>query len=350
MNTTDPELRTTTQNSLSPEGLERRLHSIFRGEVPENEIEQLLLELSEAPIQASALAAAARALRDHGATIRPQVRPLIDTCGTGGDGACTFNISTASALVLAAAGVAVAKHGNRAVTSKAGSADVLEAAGCQLELEPTRCRELLDATGFTFLFAPRFHPAMRHVAAARKRLNRRTLFNVLGPLANPAAADFQLVGVYAPELTEVVAEALGELGSRGALVVHCEGLDEVGLHAVTRGHRLREGRIEPFALDPLDFGFEREPVSSIQGAADAEGNAELLRRAITGEDGPRSRIVALNTAVALEVCGAEPGLQSALRRTQRVIKSGAALRVLERYASSTQRGERTAGPTTGGLR
>ena len=231
--------------------LEAALHRILAGDSDVAQTAGLLVALRITEPDAATLAACARAMRNHRKAVVSQVRPLVDTCGTGGDKSGTFNISTAAALVVAAAGGAVAKHGNRSVSSITGSADVLEACGAPLHLEPAQASRILDATGFVFLFAPAFHPAMAHVGPARRALGIRTLFNVLGPLANPALADRQLIGVYDPSLTETVANALGELGSAGALVVHCDGLDEIGLHAPTRGHRLADGVVSPIEIPHL---------------------------------------------------------------------------------------------------
>ena len=216
-----PLLETLLSGEAADSGaLETALHRILAGESDVAQTAGLLVALRINEPDASTLAACARALRSHRKAVMSQVRPLVDTCGTGGDKSGTFNISTASALVVAAAGGAVAKHGNRSVSSITGSADVLEACGAPLHLEPGQASRILDSTGFVFLFAPAFHPAMAHVGPARRALGIRTLFNVLGPLANPALAERQLIGVYDPSLTETVAGALGELGSASALVVH----------------------------------------------------------------------------------------------------------------------------------
>jgi anthranilate phosphoribosyltransferase len=321
---------------LEPTALESALHAIMRGEAQPVQVAGLLVALAARPLDARTLAAAARVLRAHRVAIHPNVRPLVDTCGTGGDGAQTFNISTATAMVVAAAGGAVAKHGNRGVSSPVGSADVLEAAGCSIDLSADEVRDLLDATGFAFLFAPRFHPAMANVAPVRRTLGVRTVFNLLGPLANPALAECQLLGVYDAALTEVMAQALRELGSRAALVVHCEGLDEIGLHGTTVGHRLRDGAIEPFRLDPRDVGLARAPLEALRGG-DAQRNVALLRRALAGESGAGTDVVALNAAAALEVAGLARDLRAGLELARAQLASGAAARVLERYAESTQR-------------
>ncbi len=328
---------------IDPRRIEGAIHALMRGGHDDVETAALLTALAARPLQPQVLAAAARALREHGTTIRPQVRPLVDTCGTGGDGAGTFNISTATALVLAGAGLAVAKHGNRAVTSRVGSADVLEAAGCSVQLPPAACRRLLDATGFAFLFAPVFHPAMRHVASVRRRLRIRTLFNVLGPLANPAGAEFQLLGVYAPELTEVVACALADLGSRGALVVHCDGLDEIGLHAPTLGHRVRDGRVEPFRLDPTEHGVARVGVDRLAGG-DLSTNFAILRDSLSGGAGSCADAVAVNVAAALEISGRVATFGEGLELARSLLAAGAGQRVLERYAEASRREQQALAP------
>lgn len=327
-------------DSIDPAALEAALHHIMTGAADPVQVGGLLTALASQPLDARLVAAAARALREHRVAIHAQVRPLIDTCGTGGDGAGTFNISTAAALVVAAAGGAVAKHGNRGVSSAVGSADVLEAAGAQLELAPERAVQLLDATGFAFLFAPAFHPAMRHVAPVRRALGIRTLFNVLGPLANPALADSQLIGVYAPELTLVLAEALRELGSRSALVVHCAGsdgsaLDEIGLHAPTIGHRLHGDTIEPFRLDPSDYGIAPAPLEALRGG-DAARNVEILGTALAGETGPLADVVALNAGAALHVAGMTDSIGEGIERARAEMSAGSALRVLDRYVLSSR--------------
>ncbi|MFN3244300.1 MAG: anthranilate phosphoribosyltransferase [Planctomycetota bacterium] len=319
--------------------LEDILHEAMAGVCDAVALGALLAALACREPEAEWLVAGARALRSHGVAVRPQVRPLVDTCGTGGDGSGTFNVSTATALVVAGAGCAVAKHGNRGVSSPVGSADVLEALGVQLEQTPGRARELIDAVGFAFLFAPAFHPAMRHVVPIRRALGVRTLFNLLGPLASPARAEFQLVGVYAPSLTAVVAEALQKLGSEGAMVVHCDGVDEIGLHAVTEGHLLRDGRIEPLRIAPEDLGLERAGLAALQGAGDKDGNAALLRRALGGREGACSDVVAANAAAALYVAGRAPTLRDGVAIAQEVMAKGAAERVLARYAESSCVGE-----------
>ena len=322
--------------SIEPAALEAALHRIMAGEVPEVQTAGLLVALRTREPDAKTLAACARAMRAHRLAVHVEVRPLIDTCGTGGDRAGTFNISTAAALVVAGAGGAVAKHGNRSVSSKSGSADVLEKAGCALDIGPRAAHTLLDATGFAFLFAPYFHPAMANVGPVRRALGIRTLFNLLGPLANPALAGRQLLGVYDPDLTAVIAEALLELGTEGALVVHCAGLDEIGLHDVTRGHRVRDGRVEAFSLDPAELGLASASIEALSGG-DPEQSVGFLLASLRGEPGPRSDVVAINAGAALWVAGLVKDLREGLARAREVQRQGHALRVLERYAESSHR-------------
>jgi len=333
-----PELieRLLAGESADPKALEDALHRIMMGEAPQPQTAGLLVALRVKEPDAAALAACARAMRAHRLAVQSEVKPLVDTCGTGGDRTGSFNISTAAALVVAAAGGAVAKHGNRSVSSRAGSADVLEASGASLSLGPSQASQCLDATGFAFLFAPVFHPAMANVAPVRKALGVRTLFNLLGPLANPALAERQLLGVYDPGMTRVVAEALLELGTEGALVIHCDGLDEIGLHAVTAGHFVTEGRVEPFELDPKDLELQPASIEELRGG-DAEENAAILEAVLNGERGPRADVVAVNAAAALGVAGLTRDLAEGIDVAREVLRNGSALRVLKRYVGTSQR-------------
>lgn len=319
-----------------PRALEETLHRIMLGEVHQAQTAGLLVALRTREPDAATLAACARAMRAHRLAVHAEVRPLIDTCGTGGDRTGTFNISTAAALVVAAAGGAVAKHGNRSVSSQAGSADVLEALGSSLDVGPRTAPMLLDATGFVFLFAPVYHPAMANVAPVRRALGIRTLFNLLGPLANPALAQRQLLGVYDPAMTEVMARALGELGTERALVIHCDGLDEIGLHGVTGGHLVSDGEVTPFVLDPADLGLEPAPLEALKGG-EAKENAAILEGVLQGEEGPRSDVVAVNAAAALFVADLARDVADGLDRARDVLRNGSAARVLSRYVESSQR-------------
>jgi anthranilate phosphoribosyltransferase len=254
---------------------------------------------------------------------------LVDTCGTGGDASGTFNISTATALVAAGAGVRVAKHGNRSVTSKCGSADVIEALGVNIILPPARVAECLKEVGIAFLFAPALHSAMKYVQPARRELRLRTVFNLLGPLTNPAHASAQVVGVYSDDLVEKLAEALSMLGLRRALVVHgSDGLDEITITGPTRVAEVRDGQVRTYEITPEEFGFSRSPIETISGG-DAGGNAAFIREVLTGEKSARRDVVLLNAAAALVASGRADHLGEALPMGAKSIDSGAAAAKLE---------------------
>jgi anthranilate phosphoribosyltransferase len=276
------------------------------------------------------IAGSARSMR-RAANHPPVTRgDLIDTCGTGGDGANTFNISTTVAFVVAGAGLPVAKHGNRSVSSKSGSADVLGALGVNLNLTPAQVGECIDTIGIGFLFAPAFHPAMKYAIGPRRELAVRTLFNLLGPLTNPAGARRQLLGVYAPELTEVIAHVLGELGGETALVVHgAGGLDELSPAGVNRVSELRDGNVHTYTLDPREFGFAIIDAAAIAGGSPADNAAitrGILDRSVTGA--PRD-VVLLNAAAGLVAGGIAGDLHDGAKRAAESIDSGAALSKLE---------------------
>ncbi|MGZ8706754.1 MAG: anthranilate phosphoribosyltransferase, partial [Gaiellaceae bacterium] len=267
---------------------------------------------------------------DHVLLVRPRRDDLVDTAGTGGDGARTINISTAAALVAAAAGAAVAKHGNRAVSSACGSADVLEALGFTLELEPQRIAKSIDELGFGFLFAPSHHPAMRHAAAVRKELATRTVFNVLGPLTNPAGARAQVVGVYSPELVRTIAEVLARLGARRAYVVHGSGgIDELSPVGPNLVAEVVDGQVLERRLDPeAELGIPRCSVDELRGGSPVE-NAEAIREVFAGKNGGRRDAILLNAAGAIAAGGHAADLREGLEVARRTIDSGAAGERLE---------------------
>jgi anthranilate phosphoribosyltransferase len=271
--------------------------------------------------EATPLALHANSVLDASGTGRDA---LVDTCGTGGDTSGTFNISTATAFVVAGAGVRVAKHGNRSVTSKCGSADVMEALGLHISLPPERVAECLEKVGIAFLFAPALHSAMRYVQPARRDLRLRTVFNLLGPLTNPAHATCQVVGVYSADLVEKLAEALSMLGLHRALVVHgCDGLDEITISDRTRIGEVRDGRVHTYEVAPEEFGLKRAPLEEISGG-DAETNARLIREILEGKKSARRDVVLLNAAAALVAAGKADHLRDALPLAARAIDSGAA--------------------------
>jgi anthranilate phosphoribosyltransferase len=273
-------------------------------------------------------------MRSHVLAVRPHRDDLVDTAGTGGDGARTINISTAAALVAAAAGAAVAKHGNRAVSSACGSADVLEALGFSLEQEPQRIEQSIDELGFGFLFAPSHHPAMRHAAPVRKELATRTVFNVLGPLTNPAGARAQVVGVYSPDLVRTIADVLATLGARRAFVVHgAGGIDELSPVGPNLVAEVVDGDVRERTLDPeAELGLPRCDVDELRGGTPAE-NAGALREVFAGADGGRRSAILLNAAGAIAAAGHAADLREGLALAQETVDSGAAGERLEQLVS-----------------
>jgi anthranilate phosphoribosyltransferase len=262
---------------------------------------------------------------------------LVDTCGTGGDASGTFNISTATAFVAAGAGVRVAKHGNRSLTSKCGSADVMEALGININLAPDRLAACLKEVGMAFLFAPAMHSAMKFVQAARRELKLRTVFNLLGPLTNPAHASAQVVGVYSAKLVDTLAEALSMLGLRRALVVHgSDGLDEITITGPTRIAEVRDGNIRTYEVTPEEFGMKRANIDAIAGG-DAAANAAIIGAVLGGEISPRRDVVLLNAAAALVAAGKADHLADALALAAKSIDSGAAAGKVRELAEFTNR-------------
>jgi len=260
---------------------------------------------------------------------------LVDTCGTGGDASGTFNISTATALTVAGAGVRVAKHGNRSVSSRCGSADVVEALGINITMPPARVAECLEAVGIAFLFAPSMHSAMKYVQPARRELRLRTVFNLLGPLCNPAQASAQVVGVYSSSLVETLAQALQMLGLKRALVVHGrDGLDEITITGPTLVAEVRNGDIRRYDISPEDFGLRTAAIAEIQGG-DTNANAEIIRRIVAGERSPRRDVVLLNAAAALVVAGRADSISAAIPVAAQSLDSGAARGKLEKLVEFT---------------
>jgi anthranilate phosphoribosyltransferase len=262
---------------------------------------------------------------------------LIDTCGTGGDAAGTFNVSTATAFVVAGAGLKVAKHGNRSVSSMCGSADVVETLGVNLELTPEKVARCLDEVGIGFLYAPLLHTAMKHVMAARREMGVRTVFNMLGPLTNPAGANAQIIGVYAASLTEPLARVLADLGTIRAFVVHgADNLDEISNTGESRVSEVREGMVRTFTVRPEDFGVARANIADLLGG-DRQQNAELIRRILDGEAGPRRDIVLMNAAAALTAGGKARDLRDGVTLAARSIDGGAARAKLDALVQLSQK-------------
>ena len=272
----------------------------------------------------------AMALHSVANRIKPEVdAPLLDIVGTGGDGAHTINISTAAAFVIAGAGYPVAKHGNRAASSKCGSADVLEALDVNLDLQPQQVSECIEEVGIGFMFAPLFHPAMKHAIGPRRELGQRTIFNILGPLTNPAGAQRQILGVFADKLTETLALVLGNLGAVDAVVVHGEdGLDEVSISGRTKVSRFRDGSVHNFTIEPEDFGIWKNNIEQIRGG-DKEENAAITVSVLKGEKGPRRDIVLMNSALALIAAGKTEDFKTAFQEAADTIDSERAFRKFE---------------------
>jgi anthranilate phosphoribosyltransferase len=303
---------------------------IMRGEATPAQIAGFLVALRSKGETSEEIAGCAEAMRDHVLPVRPSRTDLVDTAGTGGDGASTINISTAAALLAAAAGAGVAKHGNRAVSSACGSADVLESLGFALEQEPARVAQSIDELGFGFLFAPSHHPAMRHAASVRKELATRTVFNVLGPLTNPAGARAQVVGVYSPHLVRTIAEVLAHLGARRAYVVHGGGgIDELSPAGPNLVAEVVEGRVHERLLDAeAELGVPRCSVEELRGGSPAE-NARAIRDVFAGADGGRRSAILLNAAGAIAAGGHAADLREGLELARAALDSGAAAERLE---------------------
>jgi anthranilate phosphoribosyltransferase len=305
------------------------MDTIMSGEATPAQIGGFLVALRLKGETADEIAGCAEAMRAHVLAVKPNRGDLVDTAGTGGDGARTFNISTAAALVAAAAGAGVAKHGNRAVSSSSGSADVLEALGFSLELEPERIERSIDELGFGFLFAPTHHPAMRHAAPVRRELAARTVFNVLGPLTNPAGARAQVVGVYAPELVPTIADVLLALGATRAFVVHgAGGVDELSPAGPNLVCEVADGQVRRREIDPLELGVPRCSPEELRGGEPAD-NARTIREIFAGADGGRRDAVLLNAAGAIAAAGHAKDLQEGLGVAREAIDSGAAGERLE---------------------
>jgi anthranilate phosphoribosyltransferase len=309
------------------------MDAIMRGGVPPAQVAGFLVSLRIKGETVEEIVGCAQAMRDHVVPVRPSRDGLVDTAGTGGDGAGTLNLSTAAALVAAAAGARVAKHGNRAVSSSCGSADVLEALGLRIDLGPDAIARSIDQLGFGFLFAPAHHPAMKHAGPVRKELAVRTVFNVLGPLTNPAAATAQLVGVYAADLVPIVAEAMAMLGARRALVVHgAGGIDELSPSGPNLVYEVRDGDVRRRTVDPLDLGIPRCAPHDLVGGS-PESNAADIRAIFSGAGGPKRHAALLNAAGAVVVAGLAGDLREGLALATRTVDSGAAGDRLEAVAA-----------------
>ena len=317
------------RQDLTVEEAGAAMGEIMEGRAQPAQIAGFLVALGMKGERPSEIVGLARTMRDRATKLSRSFVPVFDTCGTGGDRAHTFNVSTVAALVVAACGVRVAKHGNRSVSSRCGSADLFEALGVNITATPDVVEQCLERAGIAFFFAPTFHPSMRHAAPARKELGIRTAFNLLGPLTNPAGASRQLVGVPRPELTELVARSVALLGSERAWVVHgADGLDEISTTGYTKVSECREGAVNTFYVHPSDFDVPKAAPEALKGG-DAAENAAIARRILSGQQGAPRDIVLLNAGVSLLIAGAANTVKEGIARATAALDSGTAERVLD---------------------
>jgi|TARA_B100001971_G_C18234886_1_gene566476 anthranilate phosphoribosyltransferase len=323
------------KKDLSSEQAEHTMNEIMSGNLSDDEIMQFLVALKEKGESIEEITACAHVMRQKAEHIHPQPQPLIDIVGTGGDKTNTFNISTASALVVAGCNIPVAKHGNKAVSSKAGAADVLTALGININLEPKQVEECINELGIGFMFAPKFHPAMKYAIAARKKLATRTIFNILGPLTNPASAPYELMGVFDETLVEPLAHVLEKLGCKQAMVVHGSGMDELTLTGTSTIAELRDGKVTCSTLSPEDVGLQTTTLEQLQGA-DAEANAAIIMNILEGkETGPKRDIVLLNAGAAIYIAGKAESIKEGIEQAKNSINSGSALEKLNKLKAWT---------------
>ena len=317
------------RQDLSGEDMTSVMRQIMTGECTPAQIGGFLVGLHMKGESVDEISAAARVMRELATRVNVSEEHLVDTAGTGGDSTGSFNISTASALVAAAAGARVAKHGNRSMTSNSGSADVLEAAGVKLDIPPEKVAECVQRVGVGFMFAPAHHGAMKHAIGARKELAVRTLFNVLGPLTNPAGAPNQVIGVFHEELVELMANVLKQLGSRHVMVVHAQdGMDEISISAPTLVAELKDGKVSSYVITPGDFGMETASLDELR-VGSAEESLAMIRGVFADQPGPARDIVCLNAGAAIYVAGCADSLQAGVEAARAAISSGKAAEVLQ---------------------
>ncbi len=319
----------TERRDLSGDEMQQVMRTIMTGEASPAQIGGFLIGLRMKGETVDEIAAAASVMRELASGVKVAGEHVVDTCGTGGDAASTFNISTTSAFVVAAAGGTVAKHGNRSISSKSGSADVLEVAGVNLNISPEQVAQCVAQVGVGFMFAPAHHSAMKHAIGPRKEMGVRTIFNVLGPLTNPAGAPNQVLGVFSKALVEPIAQVLGKLGSHHVLVVHSEdGMDEISIGAPTFVAELKDGKVDTYTIQPEDFGMSRTDISAL--AVDgAEASLAVVKGVLGGEVGAASDIVALNAGAAIYAAGLADSLAAGVKTAQQVIASGGAAAKLD---------------------
>jgi anthranilate phosphoribosyltransferase len=323
--------------NLTEEEAGQAMAEIMNGEATPAQVACLITALRMKGETVDEITGFVRVMREKSIKIKTEHDGVLDTCGTGGDKLDTFNISTAAALVVAGAGTPVAKHGNRAASSNCGSADVLESLGVKLALSAGQIGECIDSVKIGFMFAPSMHPAMKHAVGPRKEIGVRTVFNILGPMTNPAGAKRQLIGVFAPQLCEIMANVLKNLGTERAMVVHgLDGLDEISTIGPTRVSELRDGCVRTYEVRPEHFGISTACPGCIAGGESIEECGRILTGALRGEKGPRRDIVCLNAGAALAVAGRAEDLRDGMRLAAQAIDSGLALQALENLKAFTQ--------------
>ncbi len=323
-------------NNLSEAEMSQMIIDIFSGEITDAQIGAFMAALATKGETFEELAGAARAMRKKALRIQTSAPTVIDTCGTGGDGLKTFNISTTTAFVVAGSGVTVAKHGNRSISSQCGSADLLEALGVKIDTDPEVVEEAVNEIGIGFLFAPVYHGAMKYAGKARMEVGIRSIFNMLGPLTNPAAANCQLLGVFAPELTEMFANALRLLGTKRAFVVHGhDGLDEISVCAPTRVSELRDGLINTYDINAEQYVGKLAEPGDLVGGNPSE-NAEITKKILNGEKGPKRDVVVLNSAAALVAASVAGDIKEGIGRAEESLDSGAAVKKMAELVEFTR--------------
>ncbi len=329
-------------HNLSEDNMFAVMNEIMSGEATPAQIGSFITALRMKGETVEEITGAVRVMREKATSIQTGVEVeqggiLVDTCGTGGDGSGTFNVSTTSAFVVAGAGIVVAKHGNRSVSSKCGSADVLEAAGVALDLSPEHIGLCIQEVGIGFLFAPALHGAMKYAIGPRKEIGIRTIFNILGPLTNPAGANIQVIGVFDGGLTEPLADVLGKLGTKRALVVHGEGnLDELTVTGTTRVSELKDGRVVTYTISPEDAGLTVSTLEELLGGETVEDSVEQMKAILKGEPGPKRDMVLINSGAALMAAGMCEDLKEGVKKAAEVIDSGKAFEKLERLVAFSQ--------------
>ena len=325
------------KKDLTEDEMASVMREIMEGEATPAQIASIITALRMKGETVDEITGAARVMREKALKVKTKASVVVDTCGTGGDESFTFNISTAAAFVAAGAGLTVAKHGNRSVSSKSGSADVLKSLGVNIEAEVERVEECLDNIGIGFLFAPMMHGAMKYAAPVRREIGIRTIFNILGPLTNPAGARYQVLGVYRSELTEVLANVLKNLGSTRAFVVSGnDGLDEMTLTSETKVSELKDGKVKTYSIKPEEFGMTRCKLFELQGG-EPDDNARIISAILKGDKGPKRDVVVLNAAAAIVASGMAKDMKEGIKLAEEAIDSGKALEKLEKLIEITNK-------------